>query len=311
MNENNIKNPFKNTYNISNFSYIFNIILWMMKMPLFISLNLLHLIHFLISRVLYFTFLKRYLIRLSSIIVGFLIRIVSGYFYVPIQQKNIKKNEKEKEKINDFDTSEISAGDIIISNYPSYLDLIYLQNKFTPVFFIPKDSKHVEMKQFHQIFFESFIPINNDENNTNNDISNSNKYIENDEAIQIAKNELKCPIILLPEATKTNCSSIIKFNDFEADFENTKVFILGIKHPNKTQNTEPNYVSGSFLKHFILSLGVLSNSLELNFCNEKDVPDFKSDNESISKCRTIISELSGLPFYDNNEKSSNTKLHND
>ena len=311
MNVPKVKNPFYNAYEVSIFAYITHILLSIMKGPLFLALNLLHLIHYFVSQILYIPILKRFLLRLSAIILGFIMNILSGYIFIPIRSRNIKKekNEIEKDKINDFDSNEITAGDIIISNYPSYLDLIYLQYKFTPVFFIPIDSNHVEIKSFYQILLESILLNSTHNTRKRSDNDNDKKVLENDLAIELAKNAMHCPIILLPEIIKTNCTSIIKFHDFKANFEKTRIFILGLKHDLESRYTEPNYVSGSFIKHFVLTFGVLTNSLELNFCNERDMPNFQSDIDAMRKCREIVSELSGLPLY--NEDVKNKKTHED
>ena len=304
--EKDVINPFINKYGPFSGKFIFRIVAAFMKFPLFIFLNVLHFIHYLVSEILYFSILKRYFIRLSSIILCSILRVIIGYLYVPISQKKVKKNDEDKQKNkktidSEFDLSEIKAGDIIICNYPSYFDLIYLQAKMTPIFFIPVDSTHVQMKRFHQIFFESFFNTNNKEENKR--ITS----ILNDKAIKIAKEVLRSPIILLPEQRKTNGTSLIAFNHFEANFENTKIYVMGINHKDESPLVEPNYVSGSLIKHFTLNIGVITHSVEVNFCDTSEIPNPKENEKWIEECQNIVSSLSSLPYYEEGKQ----KIHVD
>ena len=258
-----------------------NIFISIMKTPMFAFMIVLHWIHVFVSEFLVFSWLKRFFIRASSVVCCGILRILSGLFNV--QLNIVKKDENGKEKKVDFDDSCIEAGDIIIANYPSYVDLIYLQFKFTPVFFVPADDKTVFVKRFHQIFFESIF----------GEIKGMGA-IENERAIEIATNTMNAPIILLPEAKKTNGTCLTKFNNFEIDFEKVKVFVAGIKHEER-ENVEPNYVSGSFMAHYVQTIGNISNSLEINFCSAEETPKPQNGMEEVRKC---VSKLAGIPLYD-------------
>ena len=220
--------------------------------------------------------------RLSSIVCCFVMKTLSGRIFVQISEYS-----EETKEFSSFDDSQISKGDILISNYPSYMDLIYLQYRYTPLFFIPIDDEHVSIKFFHQMFIETLFSPNKDNNN-------KSRY-NNEEALNIAKNIYRAPIILLPEREKTNCCALTYFMNFKGKMKETKVFLIGLKRNNEKSVIEQGKVTTPTFIHFVSMLGIVSNPLEINFCELQLSPN---QNEIImNSCQKTISKLADIPVF--------------
>ncbi|KAH0792246.1 vacuolar protein sorting protein vps66 [Histomonas meleagridis] len=199
------------------------------------------------------------------------------------------------------------SGDIIIANCSSYLNILWLQSTYNPIFAIPVSPTEVVTKTIHQLLNEilSVKPLT------------KGRKITFTQLIEYAKKEQK-PIVLFPEAAVTNGKCVIKFQTFgqDTDFSDTRFHIFGFVHFDGKLN--PNFTKGPGLYHLFLMIGRIVSGLKVKVVEESEIPKLennKIDAKWISKCRNILATIMGVPMVDVDgmeiDNSGVKKVHKD
>jgi len=120
------------------------------------------------------------------------------------------KSMHKKEKFPDPIGKGLDRGDLIISNYVSFAQIIYLQSQFSPLYtavVLPEEEGSVETSVIELGFFGALYhsvrgPIR----------SSSVKKTETLSAI-LDRNRYTAPVVVFPEAVRTNGDALLKFAD--------------------------------------------------------------------------------------------------
>lgn len=268
------------------FSSTINLVLAFIKFPfLIIALSLSYAYNLFASFIPIFS-LRRFISSLTS---SYLFRIIlglTGIFSVKEQPTPLIDSYSETE-----DTIEPQQGDIIIANCASYLNLFWLQYKFSPIYVIPCDQTNAYIFNFYQLF----ASILSERKLT----SKLKKPLS--EVIKIASEKFKCPVVIFPEGSVTNGEFLINFMDFGKDIDTTKVqfHILGFVHDKSY--ISPNFVFGNGFLHLFSMSGRLFSKMKLKIALPQDTKSLQKniiDKEWIEKCRYIMSKITHLSLFD-------------
>jgi len=206
-----------------------------------------------------------------------------GFYNIPTRFIKIQQKSRSPK----FKTGgNIGAGDIIISNHTSYVEILYLMFRFSPIFtyFISKDKS--EQVQF--IVVNSFSKILEIMFDVKPKIENTMNIKE---LIQYGK-ERNSPIVLFPEGTTSNGKSVLQcFNVMDGlnREQALKVNVLGFKY--EFEDFSPSYTVGSSLKHLFILCCQFHNSLEVRYLATTEMESIVNENISESICSSLTSIL--------------------
>lgn len=252
------------------------------KLPLFIITFSLSFLYYILAMMIPIKFISTNLIKINSKISDRIILFLFGNVFISTEPTPLVDTFNDAGEVNT-----VNPGDIIISNFGSYLNIIWFQMQYSPYFVIPCDSRSVVVYSFFTIIARilSNIPIK------------SGKKATLEKVIKAAK-ENCCPIIIFPEGTPTNGSGIIQFTDFgeNVDFSNTKFHIICFSH--RSFGISPNFTFGNGLSHVYKMLGRTMSSMKVKIALSQDIPRFDSKISSdwIQKVRIVMSKILRVPL---------------
>ena len=299
-------NPFESISNhIHPFLYFFRIIIALLKLPIFVICFSLSFLYFLLAMMIPSSNIKSTFIKINSKIFCRIFLLLMG---------NISILEIPTPLVDTFaDSGEvrsINPGDIIFTNFGSYLNMFWLQMKYAPYFVIPHDSKSVEVHSF----FIGFLRI------LKGFQTNNHPYFTLNEIIEKAKDD-QCPIVIFPEGIPTNGTGILEFIEFDnqVNWENVNFHVFGFKH--RSFGLSPNFTSGNGLFHLFSMLGRSMAGMNVKIALPQDVPEFNKYNtkEWLSQIRKVMGEIMRIPLLSVNRDAAEkyykhinlVKVHND
>ena len=257
-----------------------------MKFPFMMVLLSLSYAYSIFATLIPFYPLKRFISNYPS---SFLFRIIlgmTGIFSVKEQPTSLADSYSENE-----DMTDPQPGDIIISNCASYLNLFWLQYKFSPIYVIPCDQENVYVFNVFQLLalILSGKKLTCKLKKTLPDV------------LKVASDKLRCPIVIFPEGSVTNGKFIINFMDFGNDLDTEKIrfHIFGFVHDKLY--ISPNFTFGNGFLHLFSMSGRFFSEMKVKMALPQDVKSFSSkhiDSEWIERCRCIISKITCLSLFD-------------
>ncbi|OHS97838.1 hypothetical protein TRFO_09275 [Tritrichomonas foetus] len=284
------KNPFippqtKKTFIFS----VINCFIALIKLPFMLFAFLISFSYAILSTFIPINTLKRIVIHSTSSV---LFRIMLGFTGI------YSVNKQPTPLIDTFsnigELHEPQPGDIIISNFASYLNIFWLQNEYSPIFAIPINENDVYVFNAFQLLTLIF---------SSKKITSKVKVSLND-LIKSARNKYQCPIVIFPESVPTNGQFIINFQPFGKNIDEKNLnlihfHIFGFIHFNSS--ISPNFTFGNIVLHLLSMVGRIVSGLKVKIALQQDIPLIKNqsiDDEYIEKCRQIMSSITGLPTFD-------------
>lgn len=225
--------------------------------------------------------ISRPLSKVFNFIQGYLLLALCGIYHVhassvPLIQKVMFDDKWEKPK----------DGDVIFAPLCSFIDLIWLVFKFSPIFVIPINQDSCVVKTFHKIMLEIL---------TGKDIRKG-KNVKIADVIKEAHDKKEGPVVIFPEAAPTNGAGLLKFVDINTEIiETADPHIFVFQHEFK--GVCPNYVCGNSFLYLLQVLGRGYEKMTVKIALAKDTPilNGKIEPESTEKIRDIISKISRIP----------------
>lgn len=185
------------------------------------------------------------------------------------------------------DVREPRPGDVIVANLSSYLNLLWLQSKYSPVFVVPVDDQHVVVKDALQMFMQIIgrVDVRKGRQRTMASV------------VETARNVWMCPIVLFPEAAVTNGTCVIQFQRFAfgQDLETT-FHVYGFVH--SSSDVSPNFVRGNGTVHLFRMLGRSVARINVKVALPQDVPNGVIDDKFIQRCRFVLAAIMNVPLVD-------------
>lgn len=255
------------------------------KFLLFFVLLFLTSFYYLLASLVPINYVKKTIISLSSKVLLKLILYLFGVFQVPIHGTPLIDTYAETEALDDP-----KSGDIIVCCHFNYIDILWLQMKFNPIFAIPVSPSHLIVKSHLQLFFDI--------------ISCRSIQISNQRALTLGEiheigSRFKVPIILLVEGSVSNGQFILNFEQFGSNFDATGVtfHLYGFIHRTLIS---PFFVQGNGFLHILQMLGQFYNEMVIKSALPQDVPRTTHgiDDEWINRARRVMSIVLDCPTID-------------
>lgn len=281
--------------------HIFEVFVMLPKLPIFSILFLMSLSYVSLAAIIPIRFLRTTVIPKVYMVIFRALLFLTGLYEIGEQYTSLVDRYSaisENEQPN--------PGDIIVANFSSYLNLMWLQSKFNPIFVIPASDDEVVQVSFFALLFciLQCKPTKNGKKKRLCDL------------VELSKKE-KRPLVLFPEASVTNGEHIFKFYRFGdgVDLSETKFHIYGFVHFGS--RISPNFVRGNGFVHLLQMIGRIFAGLNVKIALEQEIPKSESnkiDDKWISRTREVLSKITGLPLIemdakDVNSLSSNKKIY--
>ena len=285
---------------------VFRFIISLLKLPVFTLIVTLSFLYYILAMIIPVTEIRTTLIKINSKIFDRILLFLLGNVFIPKEPTPLVDTFNEPGEIN-----QVNPGDIIISNFGSYLNILWLQMEYSPYFVIPCDSQFVVVYSFFTILVSSLanIPMKN------------GKKANLEKVIKIAK-ENRSPVIIFPECTPTNGTGIIQFAEFgeNVNFPETKFHIICFSH--RSSGITPNFTFGNGFYHLFQMLGRSMSSMKVKVALPQDVPQFNGiiSKDWIQKVQIVMSKILRVPIlsvgYDDarayfSSLNSEAKIHKD
>ncbi|KAH0792999.1 putative lysophosphatidic acid:oleoyl-CoA acyltransferase [Histomonas meleagridis] len=221
---------------------------------------------------------------------------LTGNYSIPVIPTPLVETTAEPGELR-----EVQPGDIIITQFSSYLNFFWLQYKYSPIFVIPKDSTTVTSVSIYSLFLSIIM-----------DIKIIGKETSLNDVI-IAAKASGIPIVLFPEGTNTNGFGILQFSHFgdKTDFSGIHFHILSFSH-HLSNNICPVYVYGGGFSHLFSTVGRVVSKMKVRVALPQDVPKHTDeiDAKFIERCREILSIISRVPMISVDKESKKLFLDN-
>lgn len=288
--------------------FIACVIIAILKLPLFLLIFTLSFIYSLFTVFIPIRPIQHAAVRIFSSIFFKILLLLTGIFSVNEQPTPLVDTYAETQEAN-----QPTAGDIIISNCASYLNIFWLHEKYAPIFAIPIDPEYVVIKSVYHLFGQIL---------TGEPLSKG-KTIKLCDLVAKAKNNLKRVIVIFPEAAVTNGKSVLAFKEFGSgcDLSETHFHIYGFIHFGSY--IDPNFTCGNGIYHFFMMIGRIFGGMKVKIALPQDIPRVENgiDDKWLKRCRYIMTTIMGVPCspynssdfltYSNSIKKKRSKKHDD
>eukprot|EP01112_Ceratiomyxa_fruticulosa_P012551 TRINITY_DN3480_c0_g1_i1.p1 TRINITY_DN3480_c0_g1~~TRINITY_DN3480_c0_g1_i1.p1 ORF type:complete len:352 (-),score=66.81 TRINITY_DN3480_c0_g1_i1:290-1345(-) len=223
--------------------------------------------------------LKRLLKRLVEGTCARLILLLMGFWSISTKQTYLSKQQKQAGGEN----LQVKSGDIIIANHTSYVDILYLSFRFSPVFTATPNSWPdlppkgvVEPLSLHQALYDSI-----------SEQPHSEKAISVSKIIKDAQNNDSGPVVIFPEGATSNGLTLLDpipvfdSQDLVSGFDTSRVHVIGFKYEN--ENFSPTFTVGNFFIHLFRLCSQFSNQLQVRYLASANIPPLPLDGSSPTK----------------------------
>ncbi|KAI9490637.1 hypothetical protein BDB00DRAFT_875101 [Zychaea mexicana] len=248
--------------------YIVGPIQGLVKLALVLVLSLLH---FLMSKVLGIIMvgpLHRIWSRIWSTLFLRLILFASGFFYIKTETISLRRGSSRRNTSNNANqTGSVKSGDIIVANWTSYIDVIYLAYAYGPVFTQVYPQGQVRRISFWKALrLCTKMPASMQEE--------TGPVCSVRDLAQQAKANGWGPVVVFPEGTTSNGRALLKFapvfKTFQPSERDGRFHVLSFRY--EYRNLPPTYTVGNQFWHFCKLCSQFYNTLSVKRLASDDVP---------------------------------------
>ncbi|KAG1047897.1 hypothetical protein G6F46_011470 [Rhizopus delemar] len=236
--------------------------------------------------------LKRAWQTLFSTILTRCILFFMGFFHIKTETVSIRKSR------GNIKSGSVKDGDIIISNWTSYVDILYLAYKFNPVF-TQVYSNTTQVKKIS--LWQAIRSVNQIPPAT----PTSTVYDIKELSLK-AKEQGWGPIVIFPEGTTTNGRALLKFVPLSFDDVDLNRFhLLSFKY--EYGSMPPTFTIGNQWIHFFKLCSQFHNSLNVRMLAKGELDsDILASLGHLSKLRktnlTMNDKRDFLVYYESRNK---------
>ncbi|OHS99408.1 hypothetical protein TRFO_34128 [Tritrichomonas foetus] len=260
------------------------------KIPSLISTFSISMMYYILAMIIPITKIRVMLIKITSYIFDRLILFLFGNVFIHVVPTPLIDTFNEPGELK-----KVNPGDIIISNFGSYLNIFWLQSKYSPLYVVPNDTQTVVVYSFFTLIIGILTKTP----------MKSGKKVKLEKVIQIAK-ENQSPIVIFPERCPTNGSGLLTFCEFgeKVKLFDTNFHIICFSH--QFSGESPNFTCGNGFLHVFRMLGRSMASMKVKIALPQDIPPFESqiDSEWLEKVRIVMGKILRVPLLSVNYESS-------
>ncbi|KAG2210552.1 hypothetical protein INT47_002494 [Mucor saturninus] len=208
--------------------------------------------------------LKRLWTRVFSAILLRLVLFIAGFFHIKTETLSIRKSRGSGR----VESSSVKNGDVIVANWTSYIDVVYLASRFVPVFTqIYTESEKIKIiSLWEAIRLAGKIP--------------ESAPSSDDQVYTVQELSLKAkkggwgPIVVFAEGTTTNGRALLKFapifKDYKVDQKDGQFQVMAFKY--EYAGMSPTYTVGNQLFHFFKLCSQFHNTLIIKSLANGEAP---------------------------------------
>ncbi|CAO0803702.1 unnamed protein product [Mucor circinelloides] len=210
--------------------------------------------------------LKRVWTRLFSAIFLRLVLFLSGFFHIKTETVSIRKSRGSN---GAKESSTVKHGHVIVANWTSYIDIVYLASRFNPVFTqIFMDTNKVKIiSLWEAIRLVGKMPESKPS-------SSEDTLYAVQELSQKASKGKWGPVVVFAEGTTTNGRALLKFapvfEDYRADQKDGHFHIMAFKY--EYGNMPPTFTVGNQFYHFFKLCSQFHNTLVVKSLAQGEAP---------------------------------------
>ena len=267
--------------------FVTRLIVGIVKLPTFVLVFTLSFFYYSIALIIPIVEIRATIIKVVSRVCFRILLILTGNWSVT---KEIAC--KKETTLGAGAEKEVKPGDVIISNFGSYLNLFWFQKEFCPTFVIPCGN-YLRLHSFYSLFLSIM---------SGDQMVNGEKFTLC-EAVTSAR-ESGFPLVVFPEGVLSDCTSVLEFRDFiqDSSYKDISFHIMGFIH--RGRGVSPNYTKGNSFFHLIRMIGRSIASMKVRIAAANEIPAFEDDKMTwLRKCRKCLSDILRIPLYN--------KLHTD
>ncbi|KAI8333349.1 hypothetical protein BC941DRAFT_401474 [Chlamydoabsidia padenii] len=199
-----------------------------------------------------------------------LILFFTGFFYIKSEPVSIRKGRSKTSKTP---TLNVKSGDIIVTNWTSYIEVIYLALRFHPVFtqVIPSVNKVRCISLWQALRLCVRLPALTPEEAN---VDEKDLYTIKQLSTKAKENNWGA-VVVFPEATTSNGRALLKFgsslfNEFKPIDRDGRFHVLAFKY--EYSYMPPTYTVGYQFVHFLSLCSQFSNTLRIKYLVDDEAP---------------------------------------
>ncbi|GAB5588279.1 Lysophosphatidic acid:oleoyl-CoA acyltransferase 1 [Umbelopsis nana] len=201
-------------------------------------------------------------IRVLARITLFLI----GFYYIRSEVVSVRRGRGHTAGNQKPAATNVGSGDIIVVNSSSYIDIIYLAFRFSPVF------TQIDTTKNEVRFISAQDAIKQCGNYPQTSVNGKTCSLK--DASRLAKEQGLGPIVVFPEGTTSNGRALLKFiplfKEFTLPEKQVRFHVLALKY--EFNYFSPTYTVGSKLVHFLKLCCQLSSTLTVKWLAPNESP---------------------------------------
>jgi len=252
-------------------------VLAILRFPLIAAIFLVTVVCSYIFALIPVAFAKRLFTSLIQFVGARLILFIMGFYWIETKYFPLSKQRGKSSNSNSIPGFDIKSGDVIIANFTSYVDILYLTFRFAPQFaIVPNTWSGAPPKG--KVIPLSLLGILSDMVNFPFRSVDEGKSLG--EVVSAARKNGSGPVVVFPEGVTSNGLIILDGLPIlaNADVEPSRVHVLGFKY--EYEDFSPTYPVGSFFAHLFRLLSQIHNSLQVRYMAAVDMPPLPLDGSS-------------------------------
>ncbi|KYR02558.1 hypothetical protein DLAC_00694 [Tieghemostelium lacteum] len=251
------------------FKVLLGPILVLVRLPVIILLVLLLVAIDFITKAIPIGFISRFINRGFTIVLCRLIFLFMGFFKIDEYTESL--GNRSKDPVGDIRS--YALNDVVIVNHSSYVDILYLQYRYSPIFAVPPNDRNptnIDGKLVPMNLIQAL------QNAIYSRVQLSTRSVPTQDLLKKIDSSWMGPLVILPEGTTSNGQGLLNIAPVFTSSSNIKsidsVHVVGINY--FTWCYPVSYPSvGSFILHFLRLISQFSNLIEIKYlCRNKMTP---------------------------------------
>jgi hypothetical protein len=250
---------------------VFRTVVACIKFPLFLVLLSLSFFYDCLASALALVSLKKWIARVFRLLL----------FLCGVSHVAVEVVPPQHTVLDAGDPAPIRGGDLIVTNFGSYLDLFWLHSAYCPIFAVPAGRVHFCLHSIYSLFGAILSGTATD----------AGKRVPVTRAIQLARGR-DVPVVLFPEGHPTNGRGLVRFAD--VDVPDVGLHVIGFSH--RFDGASPNFVAGNGFAHLFRMLGRTIAGMKVRIATPTDVKAIGE--KPVEGARLLLSRMLRVPLLD-------------
>ncbi|RMX65036.1 hypothetical protein KXD40_006488 [Peronospora effusa] len=239
-------------------------LLALIRFPLvFVSTVVLGLLNIVVSMLAVIPFLGRLLKRSSEWLLCSLLLLLFGVYTMEESANTRRLGLSTLKAKSSKESSRVGRGDVVVCNYTSFLEILYLSKRFSPVFVIATGVKSNDESLVHvcglmeALYWSLAMPV-------------SAERVKPTRKLADVVRRASGPVVVLPEGARSNGKAVLKFVPVLQTLPvKTRVHLVAFRYEYK--RFSPSHTIGGAWSHLFWTAFHLYHTMRVTVLNAKDL----------------------------------------